>query len=134
MAAHVEVIGHRISRFCSWEAEEHFYVVGFISRKLDLQRSERGGTTCLRDRRHGVETTTVIPWELCEVVKSRSMGKQCHCGGSVLSTWETSLLRRDSCLMPRTYFGSNTMLNILATRCVIPYCICYSGCGRENIE
>ena len=92
----------QISRFSSQEVEEHACGVGFIKRRPDLHIYERGGTTSLRDRRHGVETTTVIPWELCEVVKSRSMGKQCHCGGSVLRTWETSLLRRDSCLMPRT--------------------------------
>ena len=134
MAAHVEVIGHRISRFCSREAEEHFYVVGFISRKLDLQRSERGGTTCLRDQRHGCETATVVPWELCEAVESKSVGKQWHYSGSVLCTWKTSLLRKDNCLMPRTKFSFDTMLNILTTWCVIPCCICYSGCGKGSIE
>ena len=37
------------------------------------------------------------------------------------------------CLMPRTKFGSDTMLNILATQCVISCCVCLSGCGRGSI-
>lgn len=80
----MEVIGHWISRFCSWEAEEHIGVVNFIGRRLDLHNSKRGGTTCLRDQRHDSETATVIPWEMCEAVESRSIGKQWHCGGFVL--------------------------------------------------
>ena len=98
-------------------------VVGFIKRRLDVHEFERGATACLRDQRHGKKIATVVPWELCDVMESRSMGKQWHCGGSVLCTWGTSLLCRDGCLMSRTKFGSNTMLNILATRCVILYCI-----------
>ena len=124
MVACAEVIGYRIFRFCSREAEENACVVGFISQKLDLHRSERGGTTCLRDQRHGGETTMVVPWELCETMESKYVGKQWRCGGSMLCTWETSLLCRDSCLMPRTKFSFDTLLNILTTRCVIPCCIC----------
>ena len=30
----------------------------------------------LRDQKHGGETTMVVSWELCEVVESRSIGKQ----------------------------------------------------------
>ena len=36
-------------------------------------RSE--GMTCLKDERHGGETTMVISWELCEIVEFRSVGK-----------------------------------------------------------
>ena len=115
MVACAEVIGHRIFGFFSREAEEHIYVVGFVSRKLDLHRSERGGTTCLRDQRHDNKTTIVVPWELCETVESKSVGKQWHYGGFVLCTWEISLLCRDVFLMPKMKFGSDTMLNILAT-------------------
>ena len=105
MAACAEVIGHWIFGFCSWEAKEHVWVVGFVNRKLDLHRSEKGGTTCLRDQRHDNETATVVLWELCETAESKSIGKQWHYDGSVLCTWETSLLSR-------TKFNSDTMLRI----------------------
>ena len=55
----------------------------------------------------------VVPWELCDAEGSRSKGKQVDCGGSVLFMWEFCLLCRDICLMSKTKFGSNTMLNIL---------------------
>ena len=45
----------------------------------------------------------------------------------VICMCESSLLCRDVCLMPRTKFGSDTMLNIsiiLATWNVIPCCVC----------
>ena len=47
-------------------------------------------------------------------MESRSEIKQGHCE-SMLCMYESSLLCRDVCLMPRTKFGSDTMLNILAT-------------------
>ena len=84
-------------------------MVGFVKRRFDLHRSEWGGMACLRDQTHGGETAIVVPWELCEAVESRSVGKQWHYGGSVLCTWETSLLCRDSCLMPRTKPVSDTL-------------------------
>ena len=90
-------------------------MIGFVRRRLALHRSNRGGTTCMRDQRHGGEIAMVVLWELCEVVESRSVGKQRHCGGSVLCMWEISLLCRDVCLMPKIKFGSDTILNILAT-------------------
>ena len=74
MAVRTEVICHRISGFSSQEAKDHVCVVDFIRRKLDLHISERGGTTCLRDQRHGSEMATMVLWELCEVVESRSIG------------------------------------------------------------
>ena len=87
MAVRTEVICHRISGFCAQEVKEHIYVVDFIRRKLDLHKSERGGTTCLRDQRHGGETAMVVSWDLCEVVESRSMRSNgimvdlcCACG------------------------------------------------------
>ena len=92
--------------------------------RLDLHGFEKGGMTCLRDKRLGGETATMGLWELCDAAESRSVGKQWHCGVSVLCTWETSLLCRDSYLMSRTKFGSDTMLNILAKRSVILCCIC----------
>ena len=57
----------------------------------------------------------VVLWELYEAVESRFVGKKLHCGGSMLCMWESCLLFRNICLIPRTKFGSNTMLNILAT-------------------
>ena len=103
------------SRFFSPYAVEHVCMIGFVKRRLALNKSEKGGMTYLRDQRHGGDTETMVPWELCEAVESRSVGKQWHYGGSVLCTWETSLLCRDVCLMPRTKFGFDTILNILAT-------------------
>ena len=47
-------------------------------------------------------------------MESRSEIKQGHCE-SVLCMYESSLLCRDVCLMPRTKFGSDIILNILAT-------------------
>ena len=82
--ARVEVIGHQISRFCLREVEEHICVVDFIRRRLDLHRSKKGVTTCLRDQRHGGEIVAMVLWELCEAMGSRSMGKQWHYGGFVL--------------------------------------------------
>ena len=90
-------------------------MVGFVKRRFDLHRSEWGGMACLRDQTHGNETATVVLWELCEAVESKSVGKQWHYSGSVLCTWKTSLLRKDNCLMPRTKFSFDTMLNILTT-------------------
>ena len=78
------VIGHRISGFCLREVEEHICVVDFIRRRIDLHRSKKGVTTCLRDQRHGGEIVAMVLWELCEAMGSRSMGKQWHCGGFVL--------------------------------------------------
>ena len=40
---------HQISGFCSQEAKDHVCVVDFVRQSLDLHRSKRGGTTCLRD-------------------------------------------------------------------------------------
>ena len=58
-----------------------------------------------------------------------------HGGSVVLSIYESSLLCRDVCLMPKMKFGYDPMLNILlVTRCVISYCICLSGYRRGSIE
>ena len=59
-----------------------------------------------------------------DAVESRSDVKQGNCE-SVLCMYESSLLCRDVCLMPRTKFGFDITINIvLAARCVIPCCIC----------
>ena len=39
----------RIFGFSLQEVEEHACRVGFVWQRLDLHRSEWGGTTCLRD-------------------------------------------------------------------------------------
>ena len=105
-------------------------MIGFVRQRLALNKYERGGMTYLRDQRHGSDTSTTVPWELCEAVESRCVGKQWHCGGSVLCTWETSLLYRDVCLMPRTKFGIDTMLNILATNML--YHVVYAKADVEG--
>ena len=66
-AAYGYASGDWIFGFSSWEAKEHICGVGFVRQRLDLHISKRGGTTCLRDRRHGCETTMVVLWQLCEV-------------------------------------------------------------------
>ena len=50
-------------------------VVGFIKRRLDVHEFERGATACLIDQRHGKKIATVVPWELCDVMESRSIGQ-----------------------------------------------------------
>ena len=56
------------------------------------------------------------PWQLRDVMESRSEVKQGHYE-YVLCMYESFLLCRDVYLMPRTKFGSNTMLNILIAMC-----------------
>ena len=51
-------------------------MIGFVRQRLALNKSERGGMTYLRDQRHGGDTSTMVLWELCEAVESRSVGKQ----------------------------------------------------------
>lgn len=77
-------IGDRVLGFSLQEVVEHVYVVGSVRQRLDLHKSERGGTTCLRDQRRGGKIAMVVPWKLCDVVESRSVGKQWHCGGFML--------------------------------------------------
>ena len=82
-----------------------------------------GGTNCLGCDMRQWQDSNYEPWELCDVVGFRFEDKQRHCG-FVLCMYESSLLCRDVCLMSRTKFGFDTMLNLLVTRCVIPCCIC----------
>ena len=49
-------------------AMEHVYMIGFVRQRLALPISNRGGTTCLRDQRHGGEIATMVLWELCEAM------------------------------------------------------------------
>ena len=72
-------------------------------------------------------------WKLCDGLVFRVKNNQGYCG-SMLCMYESSLLCRDVCFIPRMKFGSNTLLNILGTRCIILCCICQSGCRRGNIE
>ena len=51
-------------------------MIGFIRQMLALKKSEREGMTYLRDKRHGGDTATMVPWELCEAMESRYVGKQ----------------------------------------------------------
>ena len=68
--------GGQTSGFFSPYTVEHVCMIGFVRRRLALHRSNRGGTTCMRDQRHGDEIAMVVLWELCEAVESRSVGKQ----------------------------------------------------------
>ena len=117
--------GDQISGFSLRGIEENIYVFGFGRRSLDLHKSKRGGggTNCLGCDMRQWQDSNYEPWELCDVVGFRFEDKQRHCG-FVLCMYESSLLCRDVCLMSRTKFGFDTMLNLLVTRCVIPCCIC----------
>ena len=63
-----------------------------------------GGTTTLATLRFSLqnwttspnnEVVTVVPWELCDAVGSRSEAKHRNCCGSVLCVWKSSLLGRN---------------------------------------
>ena len=60
--------GGRTFGFFSLFAMEHVYMIGFVRQRLALPRSNRRGTTCLRDQRHGGEIATMVLWELCEAM------------------------------------------------------------------
>ena len=67
-------------------------------------------------------------------MESKSEIKQGHCE-SVLCMYGSSLLCRDVCLMPRTKFGSNIILNILATDVLYHvYILKWKQKGKYRIE
>ena len=61
---------------------------------------------------------------------SWSKSKHGHYCGSVLHMYESSLLCRDSCLMPRMKFGSNTMLKYISN--AMCYIILYARVDAEG--
>ena len=97
-------------------------MVGFIRRSLDLHRSKRERHRLLTPENLDTAVSHSESWWLHDAVEFRFEVKQGHYE-SVLCMHESSLLCRDVCLMSRMKFGSDTMLNILATRCVILCCI-----------
>ena len=70
------------------------------------------GSTCLRDQRCSSKVATKFPWELRDAVDpdlKEGMGTVvdlCNARENLLCLLEIF------CLMPRTKFGSDTMLNI----------------------
>ena len=58
-----------------WRLWSTFVLLVSLGEGLMCANLRSEGTTCLKDERHGGETTMVISWELCEIVEFRSVGK-----------------------------------------------------------
>ena len=111
-------IGGRVPGFWSRYAMEHVCLVGFIRRRLNVHRSDRERHKLL-GLKH-LDTGVIhggckMPWSLDPIDKHLWLLM-------VVCTWEFSLLTRDVCLMPRTKFDSNTMLNNI----IISNAMCYT--------
>ena len=129
--AHATSYGCWTSGFFSQEVVEHVCGVGFIRQNLDLPRSNKL-SHCL-----------LGCWILTQhraMVAPRCRGVQIQQASMCDFRWWCAhdnllCLLETFCLMPKTKFDFDTMLNILlAMRCVIPCCICQSGCRRGSIE
>ena len=113
----------QVSRFLSREVLEHVCGVGFIRRSRDLHRS--------KELSHGFAWVCWILTQHRAMVAARCRGVKIQ-QRSMCDFWWWCVhdillcLLEMFCLMPRTKFGSDTMLNILllAMQCIIPYCVC----------
>ena len=96
----------QVPGFWSWYAVGNVCLVGFIRQRLDVHKSDR--------ERHGLlrleDLDTAVSHGGCEMLWSLDLADKYVWLLMVVCTWESSLLARDVCLMPRTKFDSNTML------------------------
>ena len=116
------VVGGRVRGFWSRYAVEQVCLVGFIRWRLVVHRFNRESHELL-----GLEDLdTATSHGGYEMLCSLNPADKHVWLLMAVCLWESSLFARDVCLMPKTKFGSDTMLNILllATQCVIPCCVC----------